>query len=91
MARMETRERIDMRVPAAAKQLLQQAAEISHKSVTEFLLHHGLDAASRTLADRRLFELDDEKWAKFQAVLDRPTSSKPKLKRLLSAKSILER
>jgi len=38
MARTDTKERIDIRLPAVAKQLLQQAADVSHKSVTEFLL-----------------------------------------------------
>ena len=35
-------ERIDVRTTAAAKQLLQQAAATSHKSVSEFLLENGL-------------------------------------------------
>ena len=91
MSKATTRERIDVRVPPAAKKLLKQAAAVSHKTVTEFLLHHGLNAASHTLADRRLFELDDAKWAQFQAVLDRPVQRKPKLKRLLSGKTVLER
>ncbi len=86
----ETRERIDMRVPAAAKQILQQAAEASHKSVTEFLLHHGLNAASRTLADRQLFEMNEKDWETFQAILDRPVQDKRGLKKLLSEDSVLE-
>lgn len=90
MAKIETKARIDIRVPPVAKQLLQQAAAASHKSVTEFLLHHGLNAASRTLADRQLFELDAKDWKAFQAVLDRPVKSRARLKKLLSKKSILE-
>lgn len=86
----ETKERIDIRIPAVAKQILQQAAQASHKSVTEFLLHHGLDAASRTLADRQFFELDDARWDEFQSALERPVTHRPKLKKLLSEKSILE-
>jgi len=90
MARTDKKERIDIRLPAVAKQLLQQAAEVSHKSVTEFLLHHGLNAASQTLADRQLFELNAKDWKAFQDVLDRPVKSKPRLKKLLAEKSILE-
>jgi len=90
MAKMETKERIDIRLPAMAKQVLQQAAAVSHKSVTEFLLHHGLNAASRTLADRQLFELNEKDWKAFQEVLDRPVKPQPRLKKLLSEKSILE-
>ena len=90
MAKLDTKERIDIRLPGVAKQLLQQAAEASHKSVTEFLLHHGLQAASRALADRQLFELNAKNWKAFRAVLERPVKSKARLKKLLSEPSILE-
>ena len=90
MTRTDKKERIDIRLPAVAKQLLQQAAEVSQKSVTEFLLHYGLNAASQTLADRQLIELDARGWKASQDVLDRPVKSKPRLKKLLAEKSILE-
>jgi len=90
MGRMETKDRIDIRLPTVAKHVLQQAAAISHKSVTEFLLHHGLKAASHTLAERQLFELNEKDWKAFQAVLDRPVKHQPRLKKLLSENSILE-
>ena len=90
MSKMETKDRIDIRLPPVAKQVLQQAAAVSHKSVTEFLLHHGLNAASRTLADRQLFELNEKDWKAFQAVLDRPVKRLSRLKKLLSENSILE-
>jgi uncharacterized protein (DUF1778 family) len=76
-------ERIDVRTTVAVKQLLQQAAATSHKSVSEFLLENGLQAAQATLADRRLFVLDEEGWQAFQTVLDRPVQVKPQLKQLL--------
>jgi uncharacterized protein (DUF1778 family) len=83
-------ERIDVRTTVAAKQLLQQAAAISHKSVSEFLLENGLQAAQATLADRRLFLLDDDRWEEFQATLDRPVQSKPQLKKLLTEPGIFD-
>jgi uncharacterized protein (DUF1778 family) len=83
-------ERIDVRTTVAAKQLLQQAAATSHKSVSEFLLENGLQAAQATLADRRLFLLDDDRWEEFQAILDRPVQSKPQLKKLLSEPGIFD-
>ena len=90
MAKIAPKERLDIRLPVVAKQLLQQAAAASHKSVTEFLLHHGLNAAARTLADRQLFALNEKDWKAFQAVLNRPVKRKPRLKKLLSENSILE-
>ncbi len=83
-------ERIDVRTSAAAKDLLQQAAAAAHKNVSEFLLDAGLSAAAETLADRRVFVLDDAKWRAFQAALDRPVRKKPRLAKLLAEPSVLE-
>jgi len=83
-------ERIDIRTTIAAKQLLQQAAATSDKSVSEFLLDNGLQAAQATLADRRLFVLDDDRYQAFQAALDRPTQTKPQLEQLLAAKGFFD-
>ena len=64
--------RIDLRMTPAAKSLLEQAAAVRHKSVSEFLLDHALTAAQETLADRRLFLLNDDQWAEFNRRLDAP-------------------
>jgi len=77
-------ERIDVRASAPVKQLLQEAARVAHKNVSEFLLDAGIMAANQTLADRTRFELSNDKWLAFQAALDQPVSAKPKLKKLLS-------
>ncbi len=82
-------ERIDVRASAPVKQLLQEAARVAHKNVSEFLLDAGIIAANQTLADRTRFELSDEKWLAFQAALDQPVSAKPKLKNLLSEPGLL--
>ena len=65
-------ERIDVRASAPVKQLLQEAARVAHKNVSEFLLDAGIIAANQTLADRTRFELSDEQWLAFQAALDQP-------------------
>lgn len=77
-------ERIDVRASSAVKQLLQEAARVSHKNVGEFLLEAGIVAANQTLADRMRFKLPAEQWQAFRAALDRPVRSKPKLKKLLT-------
>lgn len=82
-------ERIDIRVSRAVKQLLQDAAEANHTSVSEFLLNAGVTAANLTLADRRQFVLDQTQWAAFQQALDRPVQSKPRLTTLLAEPGIL--
>ncbi len=83
-------ERIDVRASVPVKQLLQQAARVSHKNVSEFLLDAGIVAANQTLADRTRFELVPEKWREFLAALDQPVSAKPKLRRLLSEPGLLD-
>ena len=83
-AAAETRsERVDLRMTPDAKRLLQQAAASSNKSLTEFLLDHGLEAAVEALAARRVFVLEDARWQEFMAALDRPPAENPGLKALL--------
>ena len=82
-------ERIDVRASAPVKQLLQEAARVAHKNVSEFLLDAGIIAANQTLADRTRFELSDEQWLAFQDALDQPVVAKPRLKKLLSEPGLL--
>ena len=59
-------ERIDVRVSSRSKALLQEAAKVVNKSVSEFILDAGIMAANQALADRRFFQLDKTKWKEFQ-------------------------
>ncbi len=83
-------ERIDIRTSAAVKAVLQQAASSMNKSVSEFLLDTGLFAASETLADRKVFAINDDQWDKFQKALDADPKDKPALKKLLSEPSVFD-
>jgi uncharacterized protein (DUF1778 family) len=77
-------ERVDLRMTPAAKQTLQRAAAVSNKTLTEFLLDTGLNAAFNTLADRRVFQLDEQRWAKFMRQLASPPKRNPRLRKLLT-------
>ena len=77
-------ERVDLRMMPSAKRTLRRAARIGNKSLTEFLLDSGLNAAFNTLADRRIFQLDRKRWNAFQAALAAPAKSNPRLRRLLA-------
>ncbi len=83
-------ERIDLRVSRHAKTLLQRAAALRDKSVTQFVLDSGLAAAAETLAGRREFPLDEKQWKAFVAALDAPSRPKLRLAKLLKTKSIIE-
>jgi uncharacterized protein (DUF1778 family) len=79
-------ERVDLRMTPAAKRMLQRAAAVTNKTLTEFLLDTGLNAAVDTLADRRVFQIDKKRWDAFMAALARPPKSNPKLRKLLARK-----
>lgn len=83
-------ERVDLRMTPSAKQTLQQAASATNKTLTEFLLDTGLHAAYDTLADRRVFVLDKERWDEFMAALDAPPEDNPRLRALLARKPAWE-
>jgi uncharacterized protein (DUF1778 family) len=82
--------RIDVRASAPVKKLLQEAARVCHKNVSEFLLEAGITAAEQALTDRNRFELDKAKWEKFLEVLDRPVQRKSALESLLNQPGVLD-
>ncbi|SMF97929.1 Uncharacterized conserved protein, DUF1778 family [Methylomagnum ishizawai] len=84
-------ERIDIRTTPSAKRALQDAAAVSSKTVSEFLLDSALTKAAEVLADRRLFVLNDDEWAAFMEALDAPTQPMPRLERLFQEPSVLEK
>jgi uncharacterized protein (DUF1778 family) len=84
-------ERADLRMTPAAKRTLQRAAALTNKTLTEFLLDSGLNAAFDTLADRRVFQLDEKRWNAFMAALAAPPKNNPKLRRLLARKPAWEK
>lgn len=83
-------ERVDLRMTPTAKQTLQRAAAMANKTLTEFLIDSGMDAAYDTLADRRVLMLDETQWAAFTAMLDAPPADNPRLRTLLARKPAWE-
>ena len=75
--------KLDVRVSPAAKAKLQAAASAVHRSMSDFVMESALARAEDTLAERRVFGLDAEKWAAFQAALDAPARPLPRLQALL--------
>ena len=83
-------EKLDLRLTPQAKRRLNAAAQAAERSVSDFVLQSALERADETLADRRLFSLDPEQWARFQVALDAPPRSHPRLERLLREPSVFE-
>jgi len=81
------KKRLEMRLPAAARKVLQRAALSQHKSIGTFLLDSGLTAAAEVLADRREFKLNAKQYDAFVAALDVCSKPKPRLAKLLKTPS----
>ena len=81
-------EKLDLRLTAEAKRILATAAAAERRSITDFVLESALGRAEETLADRRSFHLDADRWTAFQKALDAPPRDLPQLKRLLAEPSI---
>lgn len=84
-------EKLDLRLTAGAKRVLQSAATAAHQSVSEFVLKSALSRAEETLPDRQHFGLDTTQWEAFQAALDAPPRATPRLAKLLREPSVFER
>ena len=84
-------EKLDVRVSPSAKAKLQAAASSTHRSVSDFVMESALSRAEETLADRRVFGLDAEKWAAFQAALEAPPRPLPRLRALLDEPGFFDR
>ena len=89
-SRLASPVRIAVRAAPDRRARIQHAARVSRKSMSEFLLEAGMNAADEALIDQRSFKLDDERWEAFQEVLSRPVARKPRLARLLAEQSVLE-
>jgi uncharacterized protein (DUF1778 family) len=83
-------EKLDLRLTTRDKRVLQEAAALERRSVTEFVLHSALTRAEEALADRRVFRVDAETYDRFLAALDAPPRDHPRLKRLLTEPSIFD-
>ena len=76
-------EKLDLRVTAVDKRILKAAASVSRRSVTDFVRESALARADETLADRRTFRLNTDKWRAFLSALDSPPRPVPRMQRLL--------
>ena len=76
---------INLRASREQKALLDRAAASLGKSRTAFILDVTRDAAERALLNRRLFLLDDDDFASFEAALAAPAEPNEALRRTMNA------
>lgn len=76
--------RLGLRSTAAQEMVLRRAAEVAHKSLTDFILDSACLAAEQTLLDQRLFMANGKNYQALLDLLDRPSRSNTGLKDLFS-------
>lgn len=79
--------RLGLRTTEAQETILRRAAEVSQKSLTDFILDSACLAAEQTLLDQRLFVVSGTDAQAFIRLLDRPAKSNAGLKRLFAKPS----
>lgn len=79
----DTKGSINLRIEAATRRLIDDAAAILGKSRTEFMIESARRQAIDVLLDQRLFALESGRFDEFVRMLDNPPAPGPKLRSLL--------
>lgn len=76
--------RLGLRATPEQQTVLRRAAEVAHKSLTDFILDSACQAAEQTLLDQRLFMVSGERYEAFVDLLDRPPEDNEGLRDLFT-------
>ncbi|MCK7575633.1 MAG: DUF1778 domain-containing protein [Chromatiales bacterium] len=76
--------RLGLRATPEQETVLRRAAEVAHKSLTDFILDAAYQAAEQTLLDQRLFMVSGSQYQALLEMLDRPETDNPGLADLFS-------
>lgn len=87
-SRVERDATIHIRAPKKTKELIESAASVLGKSLSEFTLESVRQHATDVLLDQRLFVVDSDRYATFMQALDNPPTAGPKLKALMKRRPL---
>lgn len=76
--------RLGLRATPEQEAVLRRAAEVAHKSLTDFILDSACQAAEQTLLDQRLFMVSGNQYQALLDLLDRPAQENEGLRDLFS-------
>ena len=79
--------RMGLRTTPQQESVLRRAAEVAHKSLTDFVLDSACLAAEQTLLDQRMFLVSGEHANSLMDLLDRPAQDNPRLRELFARKA----
>ncbi len=76
--------RLGLRATPEQEAVLRRAAEVAHKSLTDFILDSACQAAEQTLLDQRFFMVSGSQYQAFLDLLDGPSEENEGLRDLFS-------
>lgn len=79
--------RLGLRATREQEIVLRRAADVAHKSLTDFILDSACLAAEQTLLDQRLFMVSDGQYQALLSILDRSEEPNEGLRDLFSRKA----
>lgn len=79
--------RLGLRATPEQEAVLRRAADVAHKSLTDFILDSACSAAEQTLLDQRLFVVSGSQCQTLMELLERPAQANDGLKDLFSRKA----
>ena len=79
--------RLGLRATPEQEAVLRRAAEVAHKSLTDFILDSACLAAEQTLLDQRLFMVTGNQYQALMDLLDRPEQANDGLRDLFARKA----
>jgi len=79
--------RLGLRATPEQEAVLRRAAEVAHKSLTDFILDSACLAAEQTLLDQRLFLVSGSQCQALMELLERPAQPNEGLRNLFSRKA----
>ena len=83
--------RISVRISPAQKALIARAAQMQHRTLTDFVVENALQVASQLVAEEKQIEMTPDQFKRFCRVLDAPPAKNLKaMQKLLNEPSILD-
>ena len=79
--------RLGLRATSEQESVLRRAAEVAHKSLTDFILDSACRAAEQTLLDQRLFTVSANQYQSLMELLEQPEQPNKGLQDLFSRKA----
>lgn len=79
--------RLGLRATPEQEAVLRRAAEVAHKSLTDFILDSACQAAEQTLLDQRLFMVSGSQYEAFLDLLDSPSQENEGLRDLFTQRA----